>query len=142
MIEIKRSENCILEIPKKGTEKSAGFDISSNQERFDLFPGEKILVSSGFSWKIPDGYVGIIKPRSGLAHKNGIDILAGVIDSDYRGEVKVIMQNHGKKVLSVGYGDRIAQMIIVPIHHVSELVLVDEFDETARGQNGFGSTGR
>lgn len=143
MIEIKILKGCNLDLPTKGTELSAGYDLSSNESKFELFPGEKKLVDTGFAWKIPTGYVGIIKGRSGLAHKHGIDILAGVIDADYRGEIKVIMQNHGKKVVNVDWKDRIAQMLIIKISDSNSLVLVDEFsDETVRGSGGFGSTGK
>lgn len=142
MIEVKRVENCVLNPPSKGTDSSAGFDLSSNEGKFQLLQGEKKLVDTGFCWKIPEGFVGIIKPRSGLAHKHGIDILAGVIDSDYRGEVKVIMQNHGRKTVNIDWRDRIAQMVVIPISISNAVIEVAELDDSVRGDGGFGSTGK
>lgn len=142
MIEIKRLENCVLDLPSKGTEFSAGYDLSSNVAEFTLEPGYKALIDTGFAWAIPRGYVGIIKPRSGLAHKHGIDVLAGVIDSDYRGEVKVILINLGDKPVKFDWKDRIAQMLIVKIGDEKNFLEVKEFGETGRGAGGFGSTGR
>ncbi len=140
--EIKRLENCGLDTPSKGTPESAGYDLRSNNALFILEPKDRALIDTGFAWKIPEGYVGIIKPRSGLANKYGIDILGGVIDSDYRGEVKAILINHGVEQVPIDWSDRICQMIIIKIGDEDGLTEVDEFDSTERGEGGFGHTGK
>jgi len=100
------------------------------------------MVKTGLSVEIPEGYYGRIAPRSGLAHKNGIDVLAGVVDSSYRGEIRVILYNTDKEeTLQVRSGDRIAQMI-VERHYNFEFVEVEDLSVTERGEGGFGSTGK
>jgi dUTP pyrophosphatase len=125
-------------IPKRQTEGSAGFDLHAI-ENLSVWPGEWEKIKTGISAKIPAGCVGLIKPRSSLAVKCGINVLAGVIDSDYRGELIVVLINHSQTRFDVTAGDRIAQLLVTPV--VTELVEVAWLDDTARGSNGFGSTG-
>ncbi len=125
-------------IPKRHTEGSAGFDLHA-LDPISIWPDEWQKIKTGISVKIPDGHVGLIKPRSSLAVRHGLDVLAGVIDSDYRGELIVVLINHSSDRYDIGTGDRIAQLIITPV--VTESVEVAWLDDTARGSNGFGSTG-
>ncbi len=125
------------------TDGAAGFDLCSICEDFYISAGGASSVHTGLSFQIPEGYVMLIFPRSGLAWNNQINLLncVGVIDSDYRGEVKVLLHNHNnRKNHSFKKGDRIAQGVIVPIIK-ADFVEVDELNETARGSGGFGSTG-
>jgi len=107
-----------------------------------LSPGERGLVPTGLVVEIPDGYEGQVRPRSGLALKNGISLVntPGTIDSDYRGELKVIMINLGEDHFMVNYGDRIAQLVIAPVVQ-AQIIEVDEISDSERGSGGFGSTG-
>ena len=105
-----------------------------------MLPGERAIIETGFAWHIWPGYVGMIRPRSGLAAKHGIDVLAGVIDSDYRGEVRAMLINHGAATVAIKAGDRIAQMVIQEYARMVP-VEVDELTGTERGSGGFGSTG-
>ena len=123
--------------PTRGSEGSAGFDLYA-YEPATLWPGCRLLVSTGIACAIPAGWVGIINPRSGLACK-GITVDAGVIDSDYRGEIKVLLVHHEGSAYSINMGDRIAQMVVVP--YLAESEVVDELPDTDRGDGGFGSTG-
>ena len=128
-------------VPQHGTENSAGFDISSYEELV-LLPLTRCAIKTGIYMKIPKGYYGQIAPRSGLAFKNGIDVFAGIIDSDYRGEIKVILYNSDLIIpLNIKKGDRIAQLIILPYHN-PEIKVVNELSESERGNKGFGSTGK
>ena len=122
-----------------GSEFSAGLDLRAAHETW-VNPGERALIKTGVSVAIPQNFFGSIRPRSGLAVKKGIDVLAGVIDCDYRGEIGVVLINFGSEVFYVKPGDRIAQMIIQP-YLVVNTVQVDSLDETSRGLGGFGSTG-
>lgn len=126
--------------PVRATESAAGYDIYCNGH-YSIKPGAFALIDTGFALAIPDGYAALIWPRSGLAVKHGIDSLAGVIDSDYRGEVKVSLINLGDTLVEFKPGDRIAQMLIQPVYQ-EPVAVVDELPETARGKGGFGSTGR
>lgn len=127
-------------IPTRATEGSAGFDIYSLDDK-KLEHGHCVAFSTGICISIPAGWVGLIKPRSGLAFKASIDSMAGVIDSDYTGEVKVLLTCHDDIILeSIEKGDRIAQLVVVPF--MGESMEVEELDDTERGANGFGSTGR
>lgn len=133
-----------LPLPTPESEHSAGMDLrAALAEPLTLQPGERTLIPTGFAMSIPPGYEAQIRPRSGLALRNGITMLnsPGTIDADYRGEVKVIAINHGQEPWTVSHGDRMAQMVIaaVPTLSVRE---VDHLDETERGDGGFGSTGR
>ena len=121
---------------------AAGMDIVTAED-FSLEPGERMAVPSGFAIAIPEGYEVQVRPRSGLAFKNGITCLnaPGTIDSDYRGEVKVILANLGGETFSALRGERIAQLVPAPVQR-AVMTEVDELDDTERGSGGFGSTGR
>jgi dUTP pyrophosphatase len=126
-------------IPVRGTCNSAGLDLFANENGF-INPLSRVMISTGIIVKIPTGYYGRIAPRSGLAFKNGIDVLAGVIDSDYRGEIKVILYNTDKdNRYEYKKDDKIAQLIIEKYYDF-EINVVDELDVTRRGDGGFGST--
>ncbi len=129
-------------LPKVMSEQAAGADISACLEReLVIAAGEVVLVPCGFAMAIPQGYEAQIRPRSGLAAKFGIGVLnsPGTIDSDYRGEVKVILVNFGKKQFKINSGDRIAQMVIAKLPKVS-FECVDQLSATTRGSGGFGHT--
>ncbi|MHB8175093.1 MAG: dUTP diphosphatase [Thermoleophilia bacterium] len=119
----------------------AGVDLASVQQ-LTLAPGERALVATGIALAIPRGFGGFVQPRSGLAAKYGITLTnaPGLIDSNYRGEIKVIVQNTGKEDFAIGVGDRIAQLVIMPVEH-AEFEAVDELPPTDRGPGGFGSSG-
>jgi len=127
-------------IPQYAHAGDAGADITAS-EKIAIPPRERTLVSTGVRLEIPEGYVGLIWPRSGLAVKKGIDCGAGVIDSHYRGEVKVLLFNHSDNEFQIEPGDRIAQILIQKVERV-EFNLVDQLNETARSDAGFGSTGK
>lgn len=160
LIQVKKlSENAI--VPTRGSAGAAGYDLYSTED-YVLKPGERKLFKTNISMKIPDGYYGRLAPRSGLAYKNGIDVLAGVIDEDYLGDIGVILLNttdhyedsdnysdeeqdeyddYIKSLsLEIKKGDRIAQ-IIFEKYHVAEFQEVDEIVKTDRDSGGFGSTG-
>ena len=111
-------------------------------ESLNLRVGKRHAVATGFAFAIPEGYEVQVRPRSGLALKNGITCLntPGTIDSDYRGEVKVILANLGEDDFMINKGDRIAQIVVAPVTH-GNLIEVEDLDETVRGTGGFGSTG-
>lgn len=126
-------------IPTRATKGSAGFDFYSIEDKC-IAPGLPTLIKTGIRCAIPEGYVGIIKARSGLAFRAGIDVMAGVIDSDYRGEVGVILTSVEDSVY-IKAGDAVAQMVVVPFLRDSVQLLMEEsLDETERGENGYGST--
>ena len=127
-------------IPERGSVGAAGYDLCSIEE-YTLAPMEYKLFKTGLSIAIPPGNYGRIAPRSGLAYKNGIDVLAGVIDEDYRGEVGVILINFGKIEKVVSAGDKIAQ-IIIETYHRPGWEVVDDLNQTQRATGGFGSTDR
>ena len=136
----KLQKNIIL--PEYKTDGSSGMDLMANVEQtVKILPGEKKIISTGVMVAIPKQYEIQIRPRSGLAAKNGISVLntPGTIDSDYRGEIKVILINLGKDIFEIKKNDRIAQMIVCPIIKV-ELEEVENLPETVRGKGGFGST--
>lgn len=141
---IKRVENARdIPLPCFMTEGSAGMDLRANVDgAVSLLPGTIKLVPTGISIALPQGYEAQIRPRSGLALKYGISMVntPGTIDSDYRGEINVIMINFGKEEFIINRGDRIAQMVINKIE-VPEIIEVEELDNTTRGNEGFGSTG-
>ena len=126
--------------PSKGTAYSAGFDLSS-VEQLIVRPGERDLISTGIAIELASGLFGKIEPRSGLAVDYGIDVMAGVIDSDYRGEIKVLLINHSPFDFDVEVGSRIAQLVIQPCC-TPIIQTVYDLDETDRGDGGFGSTGK
>ena len=129
-------------MPAYATEGAAGMDVVSAED-FDLAPGARHAVATGFAMAIPFGFEVQVRPRSGLALKHGITCLntPGTIDSDYRGEVKVILANLGDAPFPIRRGERIAQLVPAPVQH-ARFALVDSLDETERGAGGFGSTGR
>jgi len=139
MIKIERVGDHDLPLPKQETNTSAGFDLSSNSSIL-LPAGGRTIIDTGFKWEIPVGCAGFIWPRSGIAVKKGIMVMAGLIDSDYRGEIKVCLYNSGLFAFEVNIGDRIAQMVISPVLHVNAFENI--LDETKRGEGGFGSTGK
>ena len=129
--------------PSYMTPGSSGLDLrASIEEPMTLEPFERKLISTGLKLAIPQGYEGQVRPRSGLALKHGITTLnsPGTIDSDYRGEVKVLLINLGSAPVVINSGDRIAQLVIAPVVQ-AELEEVDELDDTSRGEGGFGHTG-
>jgi len=126
------------------SDSAAGLDLSACVENdIELQPGKFTSVPTGIAVAIPEGYEGEVRPRSGLAANFGVTLLnsPGTIDSDYRGEVKVIMINHGSMPFTVKNGDRIAQLLIKPVAKV-DVEITDKLPETSRGSGGFGSSGR
>ncbi|HEX4695894.1 dUTP diphosphatase [Sphingomonas sp.] len=141
-IQIKRLPNGGgLPFPAYATDGAAGMDVVA-AESLRLAPGARHAVATGFAIAIPEGYEVQVRPRSGLALKNGITCLntPGTIDQDYRGEVKVILANLGTEPFEIARGDRIAQLVPAPVQRAT-LHEVDELGDTERGDGGFGSTG-
>ena len=143
-IQIKRLPHAEgLDLPAYETAGSAGMDLRAAVEApMTLAPGDRGLVPTGLSMAIPQGFEVQIRPRSGLALKSGITCLntPGTVDSDYRGEVSVILINHGAEDFEIKRGDRIAQMVVAAVTQ-AQLTEVAELDETGRGAGGYGSTG-
>ncbi len=129
-------------VPKYQTAGAAGVDLCSVED-VTIGEGDKALVATGLSMAIPQGWEGQVRPRSGLAAKSALTVLntPGTIDSDYRGEVKVILINHGHGVFHVRKGDRIAQMVFTPVAQ-ADFAEVEDLESTDRGAGGFGSTGK
>jgi dUTP pyrophosphatase len=141
-IRVKRLDHgADLPMPAYATAGAAGMDICA-AESLTLCAGKRHAVATGFAFAIPDGYEVQVRPRSGLALKHGITCLntPGTIDSDYRGEVKVILANLGEEDFVITTGDRIAQIVVAPVTQ-GIMVEVDALDDTDRGTGGFGSTG-
>jgi dUTP pyrophosphatase len=160
-MKIQLIKNTSNELPKYETAESAGCDLraelslinnkllfkscliqsSDNEPVLKIAPGGRALIPTGLKMALPVGYEAQVRPRSGLALKNGITVLntPGTIDSDYRGDVGVVLINHGSDIFDVHQGDRIAQLIINKVEQV-EFEVVNELDDTARGSGGFGST--
>ena len=135
-----------LPLPSYETEGAAGMDLRAavpEGQPITLAPGQRAMVPTGLSIALPLGYEAQIRPRSGLAAKHGVTCLnsPGTVDSDYRGEVKAILINHGHEPFVIQRGERIAQMVIAPVTR-AEWRETDSLDDTARGAGGFGSTGR
>lgn len=128
----------ISKIPEKGTINSAGYDLSSIEE-FELKSMDRHLFKTGIKMSIPIGIYGRIAPRSGLAFKSGIDVMAGVIDSDYRGEISVLLINLSTENKKINIGDKIAQMIFESYNDF-RITTTNNLDDTIRGSGGFGST--
>jgi dUTP pyrophosphatase len=145
-LEVKVLENGFgLPLPKYETEGAAGLDLfaaTKENKKILIAPNSAEMIPTGIAIAVPSGYEAQIRPRSGLAAKNGITVLnsPGTIDSDYRGEILVILINHSKKGFEVVRGMRIAQMVISKIEQFN-LISVDELNTTDRGKDGFGSTG-
>ena len=134
-----------LRLPSYETADSAGMDLPAavpDDGPVTLAPGERALIPTGFAMALPSGYEAQVRPRSGLAAKNGVTVLnsPGTIDADYRGEVKVILANLGAEPFTVERGMRVAQMVIAPVVQAS-WVEVEDLEATHRGEGGFGSTG-
>lgn len=127
-------------VPDYAHNYDAGMDLRSVAKK-TLMPGERFLCPTGIAMEIPEGYFGLMRPRSGLATKQGIDLCSsGVVDAGYRGEVYVGLINHGNGLFRVDAGMRIAQLMILPVMHM-EFNVVDDLSDTARGTGGHGSTG-
>ena len=142
-IRIKKLD-CNAVIPKYGSEFSAGADLYSLTDKdIVLKPGETVFVHTGIAVEIPEGFVGLVYARSGLACKQGIAPAnkVGVIDSDYRGEIMVALHNHSAEERVITDKERIAQLVVTPYLH-ADFEVADELDDTARGVGGFGSTGK
>lgn len=127
-------------LPEYGSERAAGADLRASQPLV-IPPGGRAAVPTALRLEIPPGHVGLVWPRSGLAVRHGIDTLAGVIDSDYRGELGVVLVNHGQQPFTIAAGDRIAQLLIQRVER-ARFVAASEIAESQRGSGGFGSTGR
>ena len=138
-IRVKKTEKKAI-VPTRSNQSDAGWDLYSVTTR-PIAPSQRVTIKTGISLEIPEEYVGLIWPRSGMSVKNGIDVLAGVVDSGYRGEIKVILYNHGKSDFLINNKDRIAQMILTPVIKM-DLEETDDLPETIRGEGGFGSTGK
>lgn len=135
-----------LALPKYETKGSAGMDVRAavaEDEPLTLEPGDRALVPTGLTFAIPQGYEMQVRPRSGLAFKHGITCLntPGTIDSDYRGELKVLLINLGKEAFTIQRGERIAQLLLAPVIQ-GEWRAVSVLPDTSRGEGGFGSTGK
>jgi dUTP pyrophosphatase len=130
-----------LDLPAYATAGAAGMDVVSAEDA-TISPGGRHAVATGLALAIPPGFEIQVRPRSGLALKHGVTVpnAPGTIDSDYRGELKVILINHGSEPFAIRRGDRVAQLVLAPVVRASWLE-VAELDETARGAGGFGSTG-
>ena len=131
-----------ISLPRYMTEHAAGMDIYAAVETDELiFPGQRKIIPTGIAIALPEGYEAEIRPRSGLAIKNGVTLVnsPGTIDADYRGEIRIILINHGEEPFAIRRGDRIAQMII---HRVCEVSWIEcgELDATSRWDGGFGHT--
>ncbi|WP_328769057.1 dUTP diphosphatase [Devosia sediminis] len=135
-----------LPLPRQQTAGAAGLDLAAAigpDEEMTIAPGDYAMVPTGLAIALPEGFEAQIRPRSGLAAKHGITVLnsPGTVDADYRGEVKILLINHGKLPFVLRRGERVAQMVVARVDAV-ELVEMDELDATERGTGGHGSTGR
>ena len=130
-----------LQLPGQASEGAAGFDIAAAED-LTIAPGSAAAVATGFALASPSGFEGQVRPRSGLALRHRVTVLnaPGTIDADYRGEVKVILINHGPEPFRVARGDRIAQLVVAPVTR-AQFELVNALPQTERGSGGFGSTG-
>ena len=134
-----------IELPTRATEGSAGLDLRAClEEPLALEPGQTELIPAGFAIHVSDpGYAALILPRSGLGHKHGIVLgnLVGLIDSDYQGEIMISCWNRGHESFTIEVGERIAQLVVVPVQQV-EFKIVDDFPQSTRGAGGFGHSGK
>ena len=131
-------------VPRYMTAQAAGLDLCAALDApVTVAPGERVAVSTGLAIALPPGFEAQVRPRSGLARSHGITLVnsPGTIDADYRGEIGILLINHGREPFTIEHGHRIAQMVIAPVVQ-AELAVVDELDATERGAGGFGSTGR
>tara|TARA_Y100001963_G_scaffold160046_1_gene267389 strand:+ start:3336 stop:3800 length:465 start_codon:yes stop_codon:yes gene_type:complete len=138
-IKVKKTEERAI-IPTRSNSDDAGWDLYSITTR-SIAPSQRVTIRTGISLQIPEEYVGLIWPRSGMSVKNGIDVLAGVVDSGYRGEIKVCLLNTGRGWMDIKEGDRIAQILFQEVPHF-QLQEVDILQNSDRGEGGFGSTGK
>ncbi len=129
-----------VNLPSYAHPGDAGLDLYSLEDKV-LKPGERYAFSLGFALELPEGFVSLIKDRSSMAFKFGIHSMAGVIDSGYRGEYKVVLVNLGEEDHTVEKGDKIAQLLIMPVEH-AKIKVVKELSKTNRGEGGFGASGR
>ena len=133
-----------LPLPSYASEAAAGLDlVAALAEPMTLLPGERAAVPTGIALALPTGYEGQVRPRSGLALRHGITVLnsPGTIDADYRGEIRVILANLGAEPVTIGRGERVAQLVVMPVTRIA-WEPVDALPATPRGAGGFGSTGR
>ena len=138
----KLNENAIL--PTYGSANAAGADLYACLDAdVTIEPGDTYLVKTGLAMELPEGYAGLIYARSGLATKRGLAPAnkVGVVDSDYRGEIMVALHNHGKEAQTISHGERIAQLVVTP-YIAADFALTGDLSDTARGEGGFGSTGK
>jgi len=131
-----------LDLPRYETPGAAGMDLRAD-EPFALAPGERRLVPTGLAVELPPGHEGQVRPRSGLAARHGLGMVnaPGTIDADYRGEIGVLLVNHGKDPVSFARGERIAQLVVAPVVQAT-IEVAEELSDTGRGSGGFGSTGK
>ena len=130
-------------LPVRGSRSAAGADLRACLDGpVTVSPGETVFIGTGLALEIPEGYAGLVYARSGLACKSGLAPAnkVGVVDADYRGEVKVVLHNHGPAPVTVSPGDRIAQLVVTPVL-MADYLETDELSDTGRGEGGFGSTG-
>jgi dUTP pyrophosphatase len=143
-LQIKKLAHYQGELPKYESHLASGFDVRAQLggEKIEVAPGQRVLVPTGLAFAIPEGFEIQARPRSGLAIKKGISLVntPGTIDADYRGEVKIILINHGQEVFTIEDQDRIAQLVLAPVVQ-ADFVVVEELSSTERGTGGFGSTG-
>lgn len=142
-VDLTRAGDVDVPPPRYQTEGAAGMDLhAAVAAPVTLAPGDRALVPTGWAVAIPPGFEGQVRPRSGLALRHGVTVLnaPGTIDADYRGQIQVVLVNHGQAPFSIARGDRIAQLVICPVAQ-AELRLVDALDATVRGAGGYGSTG-
>jgi dUTP pyrophosphatase len=142
-VAVVRSSGPGAPLPSYQTDGAAGLDLpAALSDPVTIAPGTRALIGTGWIIAIPPGFEGQVRPRSGLALRHGITVLnsPGTIDSDYRGEVRVVLMNHGDAAFTVRPGDRIAQLVIAPVVRAT-LSVADSLDRTGRGEGGYGSTG-
>jgi dUTP pyrophosphatase len=142
-VSIKKLPHFRGELPRYESSLASGFDVRARIEtEITLKPGERALIATGLAFAVPEGFEIQARPRSGLAIKQGISLVnsPGTIDADYRGEVKLIVINHGLEPVAIKDQDRIAQLVVAPVVQ-AKFELVDELPSTVRGEGGFGSTG-
>ncbi|MEM7650836.1 MAG: dUTP diphosphatase [Pseudomonadota bacterium] len=143
-VQLKPLEHAVgLKLPTYATEQSAGMDLTAAlEDAVEIGPGDRALIPTGLAIALPAEHEAQIRPRSGLAIKHGVTVLntPGTIDADYRGEIKVVLINHGKEAFTIERGMRIAQMVVEKFETVNWDV-VEDLDDTERGEGGFGSTG-
>ncbi|MEQ1665713.1 MAG: dUTP diphosphatase [Bdellovibrionales bacterium] len=143
-IQVVKLEGFEGELPKYQSDLASGLDVRAQlKEDIILQPGQRVLVPTGLAFAIPEGFEIQVRPRSGMAIRDGITVVnsPGTVDADYRGEVKIILINHGEANITLHNQDRIAQLVVCPVVQ-AEFVEVNDLTESTRGANGFGSTGR